>query len=279
MMNNMFDLEQSIAEWRKQMLAAGIKTPVPLEELEMHLHEDIERQMKLELTQKKAFEISVRRIGQPKMLKSEFKKNERTSMKKLGIFAMLIGAVIILRILTEHPDAAHLRENEQLVWMVTGIAIVLFGLSTTVFIKLGDAKDIRLWKLVGISYSIFAVWISMTPILLFLTVPKYSAAVGMTDRILTFTAVTVSLLSALGWRLSTGILPIVQNRRIRANIGITCCLVGPLSMALFWFFIAPQLRHFAVVSVTWAWTAMAILGGVGYGLAEAARRQTEPADS
>jgi hypothetical protein len=41
----MFNLEQSIIEWRKQMLAAGIKTPVPLDELEIHLREEIERQM------------------------------------------------------------------------------------------------------------------------------------------------------------------------------------------------------------------------------------------
>ena len=40
------DLEKSIAEWRRQMLAAGIKTPVPLEELEIHLREEIEQQMK-----------------------------------------------------------------------------------------------------------------------------------------------------------------------------------------------------------------------------------------
>lgn len=39
MEENMFDLEQSIAEWRRQMLAAGIKTPVPLEDLEIHLRE------------------------------------------------------------------------------------------------------------------------------------------------------------------------------------------------------------------------------------------------
>ena len=39
----MFDLEQSITNWRKQMLAAGIKSPVPLEELEIHLREEIER--------------------------------------------------------------------------------------------------------------------------------------------------------------------------------------------------------------------------------------------
>jgi hypothetical protein len=41
----MFDLEKSIAEWRTQMLAAGIKTPVPMEELEIHLREEIEQQM------------------------------------------------------------------------------------------------------------------------------------------------------------------------------------------------------------------------------------------
>ena len=42
----MLDLEQSIAEWRRQMLAAGLKTPVPLEELESHLRDEIEQQTK-----------------------------------------------------------------------------------------------------------------------------------------------------------------------------------------------------------------------------------------
>ena len=51
----MFDLEQSIAEWRQQMLAAGIKTPVPLEELEIHLREEIERQMKSGLNEQTGF--------------------------------------------------------------------------------------------------------------------------------------------------------------------------------------------------------------------------------
>jgi len=40
----MFDIEQSFTEWRKQMLAAGIKTPVPLVELEIHLREDVEKE-------------------------------------------------------------------------------------------------------------------------------------------------------------------------------------------------------------------------------------------
>jgi len=42
----MFNLEQSIAEWRRQMLAAGVKNPNVLDELEIHLREDVEKQMR-----------------------------------------------------------------------------------------------------------------------------------------------------------------------------------------------------------------------------------------
>jgi hypothetical protein len=106
----MFDLEQSITEWRKQMLAAGIKTPVPLEELEIHLREEIERQMKSGLNEQKAFEISVQRLGQPKMLKSEFKKSERRFMKQIakigaGIIGVLVGMAFIM------PAAAQCRHE------------------------------------------------------------------------------------------------------------------------------------------------------------------------
>jgi hypothetical protein len=70
----MFDLEQSIAAWRKQMLAAGIKTPVPLEELESHLRDDVEQQMQAGLNAPQAFANSVRRLGHAGKLKGEFKK-------------------------------------------------------------------------------------------------------------------------------------------------------------------------------------------------------------
>jgi len=70
----MFNLEQSIADWRRQMLTAGIKAPVPLEELEIHLREDVEREVRMGSDAQEAFRISVRRIGQPETLMSEFKK-------------------------------------------------------------------------------------------------------------------------------------------------------------------------------------------------------------
>jgi hypothetical protein len=97
----MFNLEQSIAAWRRQMLSAGIKSPVPLEELEIHLREEIEQQMKSGMNEQAAFEIAVRQIGQPKVLKDEFKKSEGTFMKQIakigaGIIGVLAGMALIM---------------------------------------------------------------------------------------------------------------------------------------------------------------------------------------
>jgi hypothetical protein len=93
----MFNLEQSIAEWRRQMLAAGIKTPVPLEELEIHLREEIEQQMKSGLSEAEAFTASVRKIGHAQTVQSEFKKIDasreliRFIVNNLGIVLMFFG--------------------------------------------------------------------------------------------------------------------------------------------------------------------------------------------
>jgi hypothetical protein len=70
----MFDLDQAVAEWRQQMLAAGIQSPVPLEELEVHLREDIERLMKSGRSEAEAFEAAILEIGQARAVQGEFKK-------------------------------------------------------------------------------------------------------------------------------------------------------------------------------------------------------------
>jgi hypothetical protein len=79
----MFVLEQSIAEWRKQMLAAGIQTPVPLEELESHLREAIEEQMHFGVIAQQAFETTVRQIGRGEMLQPEFARAGETIYERL----------------------------------------------------------------------------------------------------------------------------------------------------------------------------------------------------
>ena len=68
----MFDLEQSILEWRKEMLAAGLKAPVLLDELESHLREEVEANVSAGIDPREVFEAAIHEIGQIHSLKIEF---------------------------------------------------------------------------------------------------------------------------------------------------------------------------------------------------------------
>ncbi len=103
----MFNLEQSIADWRRQMLAAGIQTPVPLEELESHLRDEIERQTKSGSSAQKAFDAAMQQIGQAHALENEFKKIGRTAEERkqkfmciyFVIFPAFYSAMCLYRLL------------------------------------------------------------------------------------------------------------------------------------------------------------------------------------
>jgi hypothetical protein len=97
----MFDLERAITEWRSEMLAGGIKAPVPLEELESHLREEIDRRALAGVDGMTAFEIAVKKIGGIRTLKREFTKNKTTLMKRtivilVALFGMALGLGLIL---------------------------------------------------------------------------------------------------------------------------------------------------------------------------------------
>jgi len=70
----MFNLEEAISDWRRQMLAAGIKSPTALDELENHVRDDIEQRVRSGLNSGHAFEAAVRQIGRAALLGSEFDK-------------------------------------------------------------------------------------------------------------------------------------------------------------------------------------------------------------
>jgi hypothetical protein len=97
----MFNLEKSITEWRRQMLSAGIKSPVPLEELEAHLCEEIEQLVKSGRSESEAFRSAVQTIGRARVVHGEFKKIApsigATKWKLMEIlFAIMASAVPLL---------------------------------------------------------------------------------------------------------------------------------------------------------------------------------------
>lgn len=116
------NLEEYISSWRQQMLASGVKTPVPLEELENHLRDDIERQMQSGSNAEKAFESAAQKIGQAYVLQTEFAKVggvEKSSRweRWLAVF-ISAGAVIPLGIY------GLLKNDMSLGWRLLGFADV-----------------------------------------------------------------------------------------------------------------------------------------------------------
>lgn len=94
----MFNLEQSITDWRRQMLAAGIKSPVPLEELEIHLREEIEWQTKAGLNEQDAFTSAVQKLGPVHTVQTEFMKVDKThsALKwKLMEIGLMLATILV----------------------------------------------------------------------------------------------------------------------------------------------------------------------------------------
>ncbi len=75
----MFQLNQAITQWRRQLLAGGINSPEILDELESHLRNEISNLVSSGMTEAEAFQLATSRIGGAAPLRAEFKKLERTS--------------------------------------------------------------------------------------------------------------------------------------------------------------------------------------------------------
>jgi len=130
MSENMFNLDQAISEWRRQMLAAGIKTPVPLDELEIHLREEIEQQMKSGKIPQQAFEIAVQEIGNANMLKNEFQKANPLTLERImsvgvGIPTVLVGLFQVWELAAQSRGLGRLPNEEVRLMAMFVLAFIL----------------------------------------------------------------------------------------------------------------------------------------------------------
>ena len=236
----MFNLDQAITEWRRQMIGGGIKAASVLDELESHLREDVERQMRSGMNQEQAFEAAARQIGKSDLLKAEFA-------------------------------------------------------------KIAGMKNVRTAQVIGIACSVFAGLYSL------LLVPHLFTIQELTfgQRILGLGAVALTLLSIASLRFSYRYLPAIRSFRARKVAGIACGLAGFAWVLIFAnllpnvivpFFLnsgasADSIRGSVLIglqhaspegfwavfmigiSLLWALALAAVLGGIAYGLEEAARRK------
>jgi len=215
----MFNLEAQIKAWRAQLIRTGLDNPQSITELEGHLREDVEQQIRLGASPHQALEGAAGRIGNVEALKREFA-------------------------------------------------------------KAGPSRRLQISRLLGIACAALAGLFSL------MLVPNifghHEASVA--ERLLGLIAIMLTLLSIPGSRHAHRFLPIIRNQRIRTCVGLACGCGGLLWM---WFFIAAILPNLVqlpsassdfpigliLASVAWAFTLFAALGGIAYGLEEAARKR------
>ena len=133
----MFDLEPSIAEWRRQLEANGITNPEVLDELEGHLRDEVERQMTFQVGAAEAFRVAIHRIGEAAMLKSEFEnfakarmaRKRRDLWRAFGLSAVVIAPIVAALTCVLYPMALQ-ASTSYAIWSGLGTnwrSDVLFG--------------------------------------------------------------------------------------------------------------------------------------------------------
>jgi hypothetical protein len=103
----MFNLDQAISEWRQQMAAGGIKAPDVLIELESHLRDEVDEQVRSRMSVQQALEAATHHIGQATVLRAEFEKADqakrlRVRKNLLRVFGVTMGVFITSASLRRH---------------------------------------------------------------------------------------------------------------------------------------------------------------------------------
>ena len=95
----MFNLESAIAVWRRQMSGAGVRNG-QLAELDSHLREHVQAQIRNGVTAEQAFISATNRLGDPKAIAREFRRTaeQRGPLQifMLTLVALAVGFVLFL---------------------------------------------------------------------------------------------------------------------------------------------------------------------------------------
>lgn len=238
----MRNLDIKITEWRRQMSAGGIKSPSVLDELEAHLREDVESQMRAGWEEEKAFDVAVQRIGKSELLKAEFAKIQRRTesraAKIIGIGCCVFAGLYSLLLAPHLFTISELTLAQRLLGFAA-VAVTFFSLASWRFSYrfLPAIRNPRARKAAGIVCGIagFA-WILIFAILLpNVIVPFFMSGGASADSVRGSVLIGLQHASPEGFR--------------------AVFMIG--------------------LSLLWAMTLAAVLGAVAYGLDGAAKHHAK----
>src|SRR5258706_7003946 len=129
----MFDLESQIRGWRSELAAAMGNVPEPLDELESHLRDDIDRRIQLGADAQSAFEAARAQLGQAKRVAQEFARTRYRRWIPGWIAIGTVGAAVLLAAIWATARASSGKVGPLLAWhviTVTGgyVAVLAVGM-------------------------------------------------------------------------------------------------------------------------------------------------------
>ena len=117
------------------MLAAGIQSPVPLDELESHLRDDIARQIKSGLDEAEAFHAAIQKLGHAALLNKEFKlaqapANARARKLLIAFIGfLLVSSFMLVLPLFKTGNFSEMDFSQQISGIAAAMTAVLLGYS------------------------------------------------------------------------------------------------------------------------------------------------------
>jgi len=100
----MHNLERSITEWRKTMMAAPAVSHETLDELENHLRENVEQLVRSGITEREAFLHAVKQLGGAPAIASEFRKLDQSTwlpVKLVMGFGLMLAVAMMIFVIAQ----------------------------------------------------------------------------------------------------------------------------------------------------------------------------------
>ena len=132
-----FNLEAAITQWRLHLTSGGITEASYLDELESHLRDDIDNLIKTGLADSEAFVIATYRIGEPALIRNEFKKVPSQRRYRAYELILFVSLVLLAVSTTDKPGVA--------ARFVLGIG--LFSFVQFTFIRSGVLNHMKLARI------------------------------------------------------------------------------------------------------------------------------------
>ena len=129
----MFNVERAISEWRLQMVAGGLTSADALDELEAHLRDDVEAQVRSGSDEQRAFDLACQRLGTPAALGKEFGRSDHREVVSRrpalrSFYFLCATAAILVDAWTLASFELSLGERVGAGLGVAVLAVYLFGL-------------------------------------------------------------------------------------------------------------------------------------------------------